>query len=172
LNDLHKKRAIEAWNKRAPKAKPEAAVDSQDEQLIAALRQAGFNVGAGARPDVWANELGTGGEYDALDLFRNLLESQEKEAVAPVDEIEWLRAWLNTAQRTGIESVLQIMRRRMQKLMIGKGDLCPRPSVELDEAVKVFEKAACHETYKMRDGVAAVLKYAHDAYTVDPEVGS
>lgn len=30
----------------------------------------------------------------------------------------------------------------------------------LDEAVTVFEQAACHETYRMRDGVAAVLKFA------------
>lgn len=44
-----------------------------DEQLIALLRQAGFNVGGGARPDVWANELASEGEYDALDLFRALL---------------------------------------------------------------------------------------------------
>ncbi len=51
-------------------------------------------------------------------------------AVAPADEIEWLRAWLNTAQKTGIDSIIPIMRKRMQKLMIGKGDLCPRPSAE------------------------------------------
>jgi hypothetical protein len=30
----------------------------------------------------------------------------------------------------------------------------------LDEAVKVFEQAACHQSYKMREGVAAVLRYA------------
>lgn len=30
----------------------------------------------------------------------------------------------------------------------------------LDEAVRVFEQAACHETYRLRAGVAAVLRYA------------
>jgi hypothetical protein len=90
-----------------------------------------------------------------------------KTEVAPEDEIEWLHAWLNTAQRTGIESVIPIMRKRMQKLMIGKGDMCPRPSVDIDAAVKVYEDAACKEIYKMREGVAAVLRYAQQA-EIDP----
>jgi hypothetical protein len=49
------------------------AAPMSNEQLIARLRQAGFNVGSGAHPDVWANELATDGEYDALNLFRKLL---------------------------------------------------------------------------------------------------
>ncbi|WP_454826082.1 hypothetical protein [Paraburkholderia xenovorans] len=65
-------------------SKPAASMD--DEQLIALLRQAGFNVGSGAHPDVWANELATEGEYDALNLFHELLAASPQPVAQPVEQ--------------------------------------------------------------------------------------
>lgn len=114
VNDLHKKRAIAAWNKRAPNAA--ATSDS-----------------AAWGASTWADL------HTALDGAHEL-------SGAPHERINELIRQRDEARAAASTS--------------GK-------RANLDAALKVFEQAACKEAYKMRDGVAAVLRYAQQA-EIDP----
>lgn len=82
---------------------------------------------------------------------------------APVDKRHvgdsCFEGWYSEYAAKGESNPKQIAR---DAYAAGMGDMTPQPglpAVVIDEALEIFEDAACKERYHMRDGVEAVMKY-------------